>query len=608
MAWTVTGPDTGCGCAGPRCDGGVTQGRVGRRFTDVNPSESLPGEQHPLPDDMTLYRSIFDRAAVAMSVVDDHGVIVEVNAAFQQFLGFARAEMIGRSANEFSPSDDAYITRQAAWALRAGEARAVVDKRFIRRDGSIWTATLTVSRLQLGDGSWGFVVIHDAITEGGEAEAALQESQTRHRALLDTLPLIVYFVEPRPPYTPVYVSAGISLLGYTEDEWMADPESWIRALHPEDRARVLAETDAAMAARRGVEHEYRLHGKNGSTHWVHDRGEFMYDAAGNAVAWRGIALDMTQQKAAERALRESEARVRGAVEASLDALLIARAVRGPDGTVVDFVCTDANARADAIVDIGGRNLVGCGATELFPVLLPVFKGVLESGKPFEAEVDTTGHAIVAPWIRLQVVPVSDGIGITARDITSKKAAEANLRTLAMIDELTGVHNRRGFLALAEREWQRAARETRGAVLAYIDLNDFKGINDLHGHAEGDRALQTTAEVLRAAFRGADVIGRLGGDEFAVLVVPTGQATTTGEEIHDVERRIMARLAYHLALSNETMRAAGRPYDIRMSIGTAITGLVVAGDASGAGSLASLMVAADEQLYEQKRARESGAVA
>jgi diguanylate cyclase (GGDEF)-like protein/PAS domain S-box-containing protein len=572
----------------------------------VNPPDRIPRARDPLADDPSLFRAIFDRAAVAISVVDDSGIIIEVNAAFQQFLGFARAEMIGRSANGFSPPDDAHITREAARALRAGDARAVVDKRFIRRDGSIRTATLTVSRIRLDQEAWGFVVIHDAITEGARAEAALHESEARHNALLDTLPLIVYFVEPRPPYTPVYVSAGISLLGYTHDEWMADPEAWSRALHPGDRARVLAETDAAMAERRGVEYEYRLCGRNGSIYWVHDRGEFMFDDTGEPMAWRGIILDMTEQKMAERALRESEARVRGAVEASLDALLIAKAVRQDDGTVVDFVCTDANARAVAIVDIGGRNLVGCGVTELFPVLLPVFRSVLESGNPFEAEIETAGYAIVAPWIRLQVVPVSDGIGITARDITSNKAAEANLRALAMLDELTGVHNRRGFMALAEREWQRATREARGAVLAYIDLNGFKGINDVHGHGEGDRALQATAEVLRSAFRGADVIGRLGGDEFAILVVPTGQAASGGDDIHDVERRITERIRYHLDLSNDAMRASGRPYTIRMDIGTAIVPLVGGSDHGSASSLASLMVMADERLYEQKRARERAA--
>jgi diguanylate cyclase (GGDEF)-like protein/PAS domain S-box-containing protein len=574
----------------------------------VNPSDLPERAPPPLTDDATLYRSIFDRAGVAISIVDDQGVIVEVNQAFEEFAGYTRSEMIGRLANDFSPPDDAGITRDAADAIRAGLERAVVEKRFVRRDGSVWSATLSLARVRLGERARGFVIVHDSVTEGARTSEALVRSETQHRELLDTLPLTVYVVEPHPPYAPIYVSPGVSMLGYTHDEWMQDPEAWTHALHEEDRDRVLAETQAAIEARRGVEYEYRLHAKDGAIRWVHDRGDFMFDAAGAPLAWRGIMLDMTEQKAAERALRDSEARVRGAVEASLDALMIARAVRGPDGAIVDFICTDANSRADAIVDVGGRNLVGSGAAELFPGLLPLFKGVLETGKPFEADLDTTGHPIVAPWVRLQVVPVSDGIGITARDITDKKAAEATLHALAMVDELTGVHNRRGFMALAEREWQRAAREDRGAVLAYIDLNDFKDINDVHGHAEGDRALQTTAEVLRAAFRGADVIGRLGGDEFAILVVPTGQASSPGDGIHEVERRIKARIAYHLDLSNNVMRASGRPYSIGMSIGTAIVPLVSAGGTAGASSLASLMVMADEQLYEQKRSRQGGAPA
>ena len=202
--------------------------------------------------------------------------------------------------------------------------------------------------------------------------------------------------------------------------------------------------------------------------------------------------------------------------------------------------------------------------------------------------------------------MGDGVAITARDITAQKASEEALRELALVDELTGVYNRRGFLTAAEREWHRAARDRHPAMLVYIDLNGFKRINDTHGHAEGDRALRTVGDVLGAAFRGADVVGRLGGDEFAILVVPPAsgghaappQATPASET---VERMIRARLERQLAASNAAARAAGRPYDLSLSVGVAHAQPGGADAAGTPASLTTLMVAADERLYAEKAA-------
>ena len=437
----------------------------------------------------------------------------------------------------------------------------------------------------------------------GPPDVAHDASARRYRELLDALPLVVYDVQAEPPFAPLFVSAGVTALGYTFEEWMSGPDTWVRALHDDDRERVMAETAAALAAHRALELEYRIVAPDGGVRWVNDRGAFVTGADGSTV-WRGIILDITARRAAENALRESEARVRGAVEASLDALFICRAERRDDGTVADFRLIDANRRAADLVHRPLEELIGARVTALFPGLVPRFRQVFTTGMPFESEVEVADGAIAAGWVRLQVVRVGDGIGVTARDVTAQKKTEETLRALALVDELTGVHNRRGFTALAEREWLRAQREGRGAVLAYIDLNDFKGINDRFGHAEGDAALQMVADVLRAAFRGADVIGRLGGDEFAVLVVPTGPAMAHPGEIHEVEARIADRLRYHLASSNESARAAGRGYDIRMSIGTASVVAVDGGSRDEQVSLTSLMLMADERLYQEKRHRKA----
>ena len=109
------------------------------------------------------------------------------------------------------------------------------------------------------------------------------------------------------------------------------------------------------------------------------------------------------------------------------------------------------------------------------------------------------------------------------DITSQKAAEAalrrreeQLRMLSLSDDLTGLYNRRGLFALGEHTMRIARRRARRLGIIYIDVDSLKTINDRFGHAQGDEALRTVADVMRASIRESDVVGRIGGDEFVIL--------------------------------------------------------------------------------------------
>ncbi len=103
-----------------------------------------------------------------------------------------------------------------------------------------------------------------------------------------------------------------------------------------------------------------------------------------------------------------------------------------------------------------------------------------------------------------------------RDISEQKQHEEQLRSLSLVDELTGLHNRRGFLQIAEQQLWLARREHRRMLILFADLDDLKWINDNLGHAAGDMALVRAAEVIRQTFRESDLIARIGGDEFVAL--------------------------------------------------------------------------------------------
>lgn len=173
---------------------------------------------------------------------------------------------------------------------------------------------------------------------------------------------------------------------------------------------------------------------------------------------------------------------------------------------------------------------------------------------------------------------------TMVDITERKQFEDALRTLALIDELTGLYNRRGFISLAERQLSLARRKKQPLILIAADVDDLKGINDRFGHAVGDEALVAAAGILRQTYREADILARLGGDEFTVFPI---------EASADSAPLLIERLDANLRRFNES---GERTYHLSMSTGVAL----LEGELSK--DLQQLLSEADTQLYERKRAR------
>ncbi len=161
--------------------------------------------------------------------------------------------------------------------------------------------------------------------------------------------------------------------------------------------------------------------------------------------------------------------------------------------------------------------------------------------------------------------------------------QAELGNLALTDELTGLCNRRGFMAIAERQLKIGHRTGRGIVLFFMDIDGMKQINDSFGHGEGDRALKRMAKALKMTFRDSDVIARLGGDEFAVLAIEASDKSETA---------IRARLAEDL----KSVSAGETRYTINLSLGAVRINIC------SSASIGEWMVRADQAMYEQKRRR------
>lgn len=177
-----------------------------------------------------------------------------------------------------------------------------------------------------------------------------------------------------------------------------------------------------------------------------------------------------------------------------------------------------------------------------------------------------------------------------RDITEEKAWASQMHQLAHHDALTGLPNRLVFEDRLSNALERARRNATRVALVFIDLNDFKAINDVHGHAAGDQVLVAIAQKLKGALRESDSVARIGGDEFVVILEGLGLNRTLEEEAQGIGEKILGALA-------EPFNVADSPQRIGASLGIAVF-------PDHAPSMDRLIHVADLAMYEAKRSGEN----
>ncbi|MGZ4767354.1 MAG: diguanylate cyclase [Ilumatobacteraceae bacterium] len=186
---------------------------------------------------------------------------------------------------------------------------------------------------------------------------------------------------------------------------------------------------------------------------------------------------------------------------------------------------------------------------------------------------------------MQILEVPNGLQGVGRDVTELRRLQHSLAAMALRDPLTGLANRRLFNELLEADMARTQRGGQPLAVAFLDLDDFKEINDSFGHDAGDKVLCATANRLQAVVRGADVVARVGGDEFVIVYEPNEPSADRLVE------RIEEALSAPIDIGN------GMEVNCRASVGVADTRTV------GHDS-ARLLAAADAAMYQMKRLRRS----
>ncbi|MFN9797331.1 GGDEF domain-containing protein [Gemmatimonas sp.] len=312
------------------------------------------------------------------------------------------------------------------------------------------------------------------------------------------------------------------------------------------------------------------------------------------TGWRLLHRELLRRMQHETALEPRMRRLHDAMQASVDGMFLLRTVRDSGGEIRDFEITEANTRGAAMLYRHPTQVAGLrlrrDLEDLGRALFPQYLDAVTYRTAVAEESRAHKRHVNASWVRHQATPTTDGLAVTLQDISRQKREELRLRKASLTDDLTGLLNRRGFMALAEQQLRLARRHAKDAVVLYVDMNAFKELNDTCGHAVGDRALVEVARLLRRTVRDCDVVARLGGDEFTVLALDAD-----GHGARAMQQRIEDQLA-----SLNARRLL--PASIGLTIGyTRVR-------STDPANIGELLARADQLLYARKRRRAHAAVA
>ncbi len=546
------------------------------------------------------------------------GMVIRVNDGYTALTGYTREETVGNSILGLNLWKNIEERRRLAAMFAEKGYYDNQEVVFQRKDGSEVFVVGSGKMLLLNDEPHILTVTRD-ITERKRAEAALRESEAKHRVLFQDSPdayLILadgIFVDCNRATENMLRGNRAQIVGKTPD-----------ALSPEFQPD--GQKSSAAAAEK-----IRIAFELGSTgfEWMHrrlDGTDFWVEVSVAAITFEGKSAmftswrDITERKRSEALIRAHLELMQYANDHALPEVLqktldVASELTGSSIGFYHFVESDQQTLSlqgwstrtrQEFCHAEGEGMhypieqagvwADCVRAKA-PVIhndyasLPNRKGMPE------------GHAqvvreLVVPILRGEQVVGILGVGNKASDytetdvaliqyfadvaweITERKRLEEELQEQAITDVLTGAFNRRRFIELAAYELKRAARLEIPPALAIIDIDHFKQVNDTYGHVVGDQVLQTFTRICQENIREMDVFARFGGDEFAMLL-----PSTDGKQAYQIIERIRAAIAAKPALLD------GKSVPLTISAGIA--------SAQNGTTLDDLVAHADRALYESK---------
>jgi diguanylate cyclase (GGDEF)-like protein/PAS domain S-box-containing protein len=426
----------------------------------------------------------------------------------------------------------------------------------------------------------------------GEREMREQKvlAEAKYRTLVEQIPAITYIADLATPGKLLYISPQMAILGFAPEACLAEIGFVRNRIHPEDRPQAVEQFDAMRSSGQPQRCEYRLQGCGGAYRWFLDEAAVVKDEHGQALFLQGILVDITEdkhlleeleqhrrrledlvaqrtalldkrtvlleeantklvnelgeRKRVELALRDSEARFR---------LLLESAGEGIYGIDAKGCCTFINDAALTMLGYDREQVLGLPVHDLLHSCGPKGAPLLAEECPLCAALQggEASRGVVELVLRkdreafpaeFSTQPIRErdqivGAVVVFHDVTEAQAMNQQLFYQATHDGLTSLVNRNEFEWRLARVLESARADRSEHALCYLDLDQFKVVNDSCGHAAGDELLRQISGVLQKKLRDRDTLARLGGDEFGVLLehCPMDQARRIAADLLEAVR-------------------------------------------------------------------------
>lgn len=268
-----------------------------------------------------------------------------------------------------------------------------------------------------------------------------------------------------------------------------------------------------------------------------------------------FGVRVARQERQAQSLRKT---YRLATDSANEGFYILNPLQDSEGETIDWVLVDANERGASFFSLSSEQLIGMRLSEiysgpLYQVMLDLFRVACAAGV-YEDEYRVPRESpMQVTWLHRRMLKSGSGLALTIRDISKTKQNEQELLRLANEDALTGLPNRHWLMRFLPLAMQRAHQNGEMLAVLFLDLDEFKNVNDTLGHSAGDKLLKIAAQRIKSVLRPSDKIVRLGGDEFTVIVEQVAHRNAAAHVAERIAQALHAPL--DLGGSRQSIRAS-----------------------------------------------------
>jgi diguanylate cyclase len=511
------------------------------------------------------YRLIVEDQTELISLAAPDGELHFVNAAYARFFGQLSDNVVGRNLYDSVPPAERDGLRAYLGRLLHGEQDVLEgENQVLDHQGRPHWVAWTNRCLRDDEGRpTGIHSVGRDITAWRDAREALRTQQERLDLATQANGIGIWELDLHTNRL-VWSEQMFHIYGCAPEAFGGELNDWRRALHPDDRAHAEAALRAAIRDVRTLDIDFRVLHPDGSVRSVNARANVVCDADGRAERVLGTNMDVTERKRMERDLAEKHELLRVTLMSIGDAVITTDehgAVRWLNPVaerMTGWRTIEALSRPLSEVFVLQDELTRSPAD--CPVQRCLSEGEIVPHHQLNMLLSRDGQC---HGIEESAAPIRDDRGqvlgaiLVFRDVTEQRRMGREMSFRATHDPLTGLLNRSEFERRIHQQWQEAQVDDVTHTLMYLDLDQFKLVNDACGHAVGDQLLKQVATLLQSCVRAHDTVCRLGGDEFAVILshCAVEQAQRAAQKICD-------------ALDDHRFVHEGRRFRVGASIGLA----------------------------------------